>query len=204
MNGQTQMVARPDANAGKLTLEDPPQLLEARRPPAKAGLWGALVWATLSALLPSCQSPAVIRTARTLPAGKGDLGFSINFTRISVRAARVEGVPFPPQDFNLPSPIPDVLYNRGITDDFELGGRLSPASGLFEVNAKYRYLQLAQGTLHFAIAPALGYRVLWLVNGPVLTLPLLVTYDLSPGMSISGGAIGIVRLVLRALQPGLR
>jgi hypothetical protein len=82
-----------------------------------------------------------------------------------------------------------VLYNHGITNDLELGGRLSLGSGLFEVNAKYRYLQLAQSTLHFAIAPAVGYRVLGLVNGPVLTLPLLVTYDSSPGMSLSGGPL---------------
>ena len=83
--------------------------------------------------------------------------------------------------------MPDVLYNRGITDDFELGGRLSLGSGLFEVNAKYRYLQVARGTLHFTVALAVGYRALALANGPVLTLPLLVTYDLSSGMSLSGG-----------------
>jgi hypothetical protein len=189
MNRDVQLVARSDANAEKWDLEAPTELVEARRPPVKVGLWGALVWGTLAALLPSCQSPALVRTARTLPEGEGDLGLSINLTRISLRAAQVEGVPIPLEDFNLPNPIPDVLYNRGITNDLELGGRLSLGSGLFEVNAKYRYLQLAQGTLHFAVAPAVGYRALALVNGPVLTLPLLVTYDVSPGMSVSGGPL---------------
>jgi hypothetical protein len=40
-----------------------------------------------------------------------------------------------------------------------------------------------------AVAPAAGYRVLGLVNGPVLSLPLIVTYDLNHGMSITGGPL---------------
>lgn len=183
------MVARPDAKPWRLDPESPTELLQLPGVAGRAGPWGALAWGTLAALLTSCQSPALVRTARTLPEGAGDLALSVNLTRISLRATRVEGVTVPVQDFNLPNPVPDVLYNHGITNDFELGGRLSLGSGLLEVNAKYRYLQVAQGTLHFAVAPAAGYRVLGLVNGPVLTLPLLVTYDLSPRMSLSGGPL---------------
>lgn len=142
----------------------------------------------LSASL-ACQSPALVRTARTLPEGSSDLSFSLNLTRVELGRVDVEGVGVPVQDFNLPNPIPDVLYDHGLTDDVELGGRVSLGSGLFEVHTTWRFLQAASGTLHMAAAPALGYRVLGLVNGPVATLPLIVTYDLSPGMSLSGGPV---------------
>lgn len=162
---------------------------EGARGASRRRAWGALAWGALAALLSSCQSPALVRTARTLPAGEGDLALSFNLTRVSLRAKELEGVPVPLQDFNLPNPIPDVLYNRGLSDDIELGGRLSLGSGLLELNAKLRYLRTARGALHLAVAPALGYRVLGLVNGPVLTLPWLVTYDLSPTLSLSGGPL---------------
>jgi hypothetical protein len=137
----------------------------------------------------ACQSPALVRTARTLPEGGNDLSFSFNLTRVSLRDVDVEGNVIPLQDFNLPNPIPDVLYDHGVTDDVELGGRLSLGSGLMELHSKIRFVEAANSTLHMALAPALGYRVLALVNGPVFTLPLIVTYDLSRNMSISGGPV---------------
>lgn len=140
-------------------------------------------------LLLACQSPAFVRTARTLPEGGSDISVSLNLTRVSLREDVVGGASLPLQDYNLPNPIPDVLYDYGLTDDLELGARLSLGSGLIEAHAKLRFIEAAGGTLHLAFAPAAGYRVLALVNGPVLTLPLIVTYDLSPGMSLSGGPV---------------
>jgi hypothetical protein len=147
----------------------------------------AFVWFTLGVL--GCQSPALVRTARTLPEGGSDLSFSLNLTRVSLREDVIDGPAIPLQDFNLPNPIPDVLYDYGVTDDLELGARLSLGSGLIEAHSKLRFIEAADSTLHLALAPALGYRVLALVNGPVLTLPLIITYDLSPGMSLSGGPL---------------
>jgi hypothetical protein len=43
--------------------------------------------------------------------------------------------------------------------------------------------------LHIALAPAFGYRTLGIVNGPVATLPLIVTYDLDASVSVSGGPL---------------
>jgi hypothetical protein len=147
-----------------------------------------LLAALAAATLAGCQSPALVRTARTLPAGGSDLSLSVNVTRVSLREDVIEPS-LPLQEVNLPNPIPDVMYDYGISDDFELGGRLSLGSGLIEVRSKLRFLEAARGTLHAAVAPAIGYRVLALVNGPVLTLPLIVTYDLSSGMSLSGGPV---------------
>jgi hypothetical protein len=140
-------------------------------------------------LLLACQSPALVRTARTLPEGGSDISLSLNLTRVSLREEVIGGAPIPLSDFNLPNPIPDVSYDYGLTDDLELGARLSLGSGLIEARTKLRFIEAANGTLHVALAPAAGYRVLALVNGPVLTLPLIVTYDLSPGMSLSGGPV---------------
>ena len=138
-----------------------------------------------------CQSPALLRTARTLPPGASDWSLSFNWTRVSTNVA---GVPDTLEQavassFNYPNPVPELLYSRGIRRGLELGGRISLGSGLFELNGKLRYLEAAQGRLHAALAPALGYRVLGIVNGPVLTLPALVTWELSPSLAISGGAL---------------
>jgi hypothetical protein len=82
-----------------------------------------------------------------------------------------------------------VLYDYGVTDDVQIGGRLSPGSGLLEAHATLRFVEAARGTVHMAVAPAIGYRALGLVNGPVLTLPLVMTLDLNHGMSITGGPL---------------
>jgi hypothetical protein len=136
-----------------------------------------------------CQSPALVRTARTLPEGSSDLSVSLTLTRISLRADAIDGAALSPGDFNLPNPLPDILYDYGLTKDVELGGRLSLGSGLIEVHSMLRFVEAAGRTLHVALGPQLGYRVLALVNGPVLTLPLIVTLDLSSELSISGGPI---------------
>lgn len=137
-----------------------------------------------------CQSPALVRTARTLPEGGSDLSFSLNVTRVAFPDVVVdEGTRIPLEDFTLPNPIPDILFDHGVSDDVELGARLSLGSGLVEVHSKLRFIEAARGTLHVALAPAAGYRVLALVNGPVLTLPLVITYDVGPDLSLSGGAL---------------
>lgn len=147
-----------------------------------------MAWVALP-LLFACQSPALVRTARTLPEGGNDVSVTLGVTRISFPDVVVDGQRVPLEDFTLPSPLPDVMYAHGVSDDVELGVRLSLGSGLIEAQSKLRFVEAAHGTLHLALAPSAGYRVLMLVNGPVLTLPLLVTYDLSPDVSLTGGAL---------------
>ena len=147
----------------------------------------SLLSATVLAL--GCQSPALVRSARTLPAGGDDLSLSVTLTRVSLRPVDVEGTRLPLQDFNLPNPIPDVLYDHGLTDDVQIGARLSLGSGLIEARSMLRVVHTANGKLHVALAPAAGYRVLALVNGPVFSVPAIVTYDLSPNMSLTGGPL---------------
>jgi hypothetical protein len=169
--------------------------------------WGALTWGVVAALcvdagLFACQSPALVRTARTLPEGGNDVALAYNFTRVSLSSPALDRVPDALSGFNLVNPIPDILYAHGLTDDFQLGGRLSIGSGLVELSAQYRYVHVDR--LHLAVAPAVGYRALALVNGPVFTLPVLITYDLSGSVSLSGGPLVsyAAYTVPRSLQVG--
>lgn len=144
---------------------------------------------SLTLIAAGCQSPALVRTARTLPRGATDLSLTLNAARASIGEVNASGVAIPVRDFNLPNPLPEVMLDRGLTDDVQVGLRFSLGSGLIEAHSVLRFVEAAQSTLHVALAPAAGYRVLGLVYGPVFTLPLLVTYDLTPTMSLNLGPL---------------
>src|SRR5688572_16500086 len=118
---------------------------------ARLRLAACLLRSLLPASLPclACQSPALVRTARTLPEGGHDVSLSVTLTRVSLRPVEVEGTQIPLEDFNLPNPIPDLLYDYGLTDDVQLGMRLSLGSGLLEARSMLRLLHVP-GTLHVA------------------------------------------------------
>lgn len=141
----------------------------------------------VAVLLGACQSPAITSTARTLPRGGADVALSLNVTRVSIAASEVDGVSVPSAGYTYPTFVPELAIAFGVVDDLELRGRLAPTSGLVEGGLKYRFVHTH--ALHVALAPALGYRALGIVNGPVVTLPLLVTYDLTPHISLSGGPL---------------
>src|SRR5215831_9324237 len=109
----------------------------------------------------ACQSPAILRTARTLPAGANDFSLSFNLAHISARPAGVPAVArVAVGQFNYPDLVPELLYSHGITNDVELGGRVGLGSGSFELNSKLRFLRVAADRFHAALAPALGYHFL--------------------------------------------
>lgn len=153
---------------------------------------GARAWRFATALLCSagCQSPALSRSARSLPAGTSDWSLSFNLTHISTN---LPGVPsgverIASHAFDYPNPIPELSYRHGINDRFELGARISPGSGLLELQTKFQYLELGD-RFFAALGPSFGYRTLGLVNGPVITLPALFSYELSPRWSLNGGLL---------------
>lgn len=147
------------------------------------GVAGALA----SCALHGCQSPAIVRTARTLPVGAADVSVSFNVTRVSSESLEVAGAPLPSGSFTYPNVLPELIVDYGVARDLELGGRLGLATGLVELSGKYRFLEL--GPLHAAVGPSVGYRWLGIVYGPNVSLPLLVTVDLSPAVSLSGGPL---------------
>jgi hypothetical protein len=147
----------------------------------------ALSCLALAAALSSCQSPVILSTARTLPRGAADVSLSLNTTRVSTSAIEIDGRRVRAPAFTYPSVVPEVAIAFGVADDFELRGRLASAAGLVEAGAKYRFIHAP--VFHAALAPALGYRTLGIVHGPVVSLPLIVTYDLEPWLSLSGGPL---------------
>lgn len=137
-----------------------------------------------------CQNPALSRSARSLPAGTSDWSLSFNLTHISTN---LPGVPssvqrIAPHSFDYPNPIPEISYRHGLNDRFELGGRISPGSGLLELQTKFQYLELDH-RFFAALGPSFGYRALGIVNGPVLTLPALFSYELNPRWGLTGGIL---------------
>jgi hypothetical protein len=153
----------------------------------------AVVHVLVPALLcaAGCQNPALSRSARSLPAGTSDWSLAFNLTHVS---ANVRGVPstverVASQAFNYPNPIPEISYRHGINDRFELGARISPGSGLLELQTKFQYLELDDHRFFAALGPSFGYRALGIVNGPVLTLPALFSYELGPAWGLSGGVL---------------
>jgi hypothetical protein len=152
----------------------------------------ALSWVGIIGALPflACQTPAILRTARTLPKGAVDISASVNITNLSTDELVVDGeIVRAHYDFTYPNFVPELLLNYGVSDDFEIGGKVSLGSGSLEANVKYRFVHAADGALHVAAAPSAAYRTLGLVSGPVFTLPLLLTYDVSEGVSLSGGPL---------------
>jgi hypothetical protein len=148
------------------------------------------LWLALLCIL-SCQSPGLSRSARSLPAGASDWSLSFTFTHLSANA---RGVPsaverVASQAFNYPNPLPEVSYRHGVNDRFELGGRISPGSGLLELQTKFQYLALDRERFAAALGPSFGYRTLGIVNGPVLTVPALFSYELSPAWGVSWGVL---------------
>jgi hypothetical protein len=129
----------------------------------------------------------MLRTARTLPVGEWDLAMSLNLAQVSVEGYTDAGETVPAD--TLPNVLPELLVHHGADDNLELGGRLSVGSGLLELNAKYRFLRTSDDTLHVAAAPAIGYRVIGPVRGAVFTLPVMLTWDVSKYVSVSGGPL---------------
>jgi hypothetical protein len=148
---------------------------------------GFLVTSTLALGCVCCQSPTIVRTAHTLPAGGGDISVSVNLTRISTGDIEVDGTRLPGASYTYPTALPELLLAYGLLEDVELDARLALGTGLVEAGVKYRFLHISR--FHAAVAPSVGYRALVFVNGPTVTLPLLLSYDLSPNLSLSGGPL---------------
>ncbi|MEE2960763.1 MAG: hypothetical protein VYA34_08470 [Myxococcota bacterium] len=85
----------------------------------------------------------------------------------------------------LPNLIPEVGYHIGVSDNWEIGGRVVFAAGLLELDAKYRFLRTADDDLHMAILPALGYRALGPINGISASLPVVTTWDVNEILSLN-------------------
>ncbi len=82
-------------------------------------------------------------------------------------------------DLTIPNILGDYAYHLGVAEDFEAGGRIAVGSGLLELDVKYRFLGGADSKLHVAVNPAIGYQTALFLEGISVSLPLILTYDLT-------------------------
>jgi len=133
-----------------------------------------------------CLTSGMYRTAHVLPEGEGDLSMNVNVVRATVDEPRAAGAGS--ATFTYPNLVPEISYHYGVAPDAEVGGRIALGVGMFEVDAKYRFFH--GDAVHLAIQPAAGYRSMLWIEGFHATLPLILTQDLKPGISLNVSAFG--------------
>lgn len=146
-------------------------------------------------LLPACPTASVYRTARTLNQGEVDVGLLVSATHLSIPAGTTtDSSGFVHQtsatSVTFPNPVPELNTHYGVTDDVEIGCRLALSAFMGEVDLKLRLVGDRNSTTHWAIAPAVGYRALLVVEGAHATLPVIFTQDLNRDLAINLAGYG--------------
>ena len=147
---------------------------------------GVLLLATLT----GCPNGALYRTARTLEPGEADVSYTFSATRIAQSDYETtdengDKVTEKGDSVVLPNLIPEISAHVGVVDNLEIGGRLGLGSMIMELDAKYRFVGDKDARMHVAIQPAVGYRTFVFVEGVHATLPLIMTYDITPFLSVN-------------------
>lgn len=132
-----------------------------------------------------CMPVANYHSARTLGAGESSWGLTFSATTYTKEEVDESTGETETDAFTLPGVIPEVAYHVGITDDFELGGRVAPGFLYGELDAKYRFLH--SDGLHLAVAPAVGQAFFFAATATIARLPLLLTYELHPRLALNTG-----------------
>jgi hypothetical protein len=141
---------------------------------AAAGLWAG------------CLPVGNYHTARTLGEGESALGITFSATTYTVTETDAETGELESDSLTIPGVIPEVSYHVGITDDFEIGGRVAAGLLYAELDGKYRFLR-SEG-LHLAVAPAVGQAFAIVGTLTTVRLPVLLTYEFHPRIALNAGA----------------
>lgn len=145
----------------------------------------ALTLLSAAALLGTgCLTSGMYRTAHVLPEGEGDFSLNVSVVRATVDEPGGPGS----ATVTYPNLVPEISYHYGVARDAEVGGRIALGAGMFELDAKYRFFR-GEAT-HLAVQPAAGYRSLGWIEGFHGTLPVILTQDLKPGISLNVSAFG--------------
>lgn len=131
--------------------------------------------------LSGCMMAGNYHTAK--PLGKGISSFGLTF---SANHYMFDYANVP--NFTIPNLLPELTYHVGVTDDLDLGGRVSLGALGLEVDAKYRVFE--SGGLHLALAPAATFQTFVLLNGGGVRLPLVATIDLNETFGLTAAAFG--------------
>lgn len=137
---------------------------------AAVGLWAG------------CLPVGNYHTARTLGEGESSMGITFSATTYTVTKEDEAGE-LDSKSITIPGVIPELAYHIGITDDFELGGRVAAGFLYGEIDGKYRFLN--SDGLHLAVAPAVGQAFAVVGTLTTVRLPVLLTYELHPRIAFN-------------------
>jgi hypothetical protein len=151
---------------------------------------GLLGMCALATLAQGCLTTGMYRTAHVLPQGEGDFALTFSVVRASVDDYEVADETVQGLTYTYPNIIPELSYHIGIADDLEVGGRTALGAGMIEIDTKYRFVGSNASSLHLAVQPAVGYRTAFLLEGYHASLPLLLTYDLTPNIAVNTSVFG--------------
>jgi hypothetical protein len=142
------------------------------------GITLGLCFAALGAV--GCMPVGNYHTARTLGDGESSIGLTFSATTYSATDEDTGEI----DSLTIPSIIPEISYHIGMTDDFEIGGRIAPGSLYGEIDLKDRFVH--SDRFHLAAAPAIG-QMAFIGTLTILRLPLVMTYELSDRVAVNAG-----------------
>lgn len=137
-----------------------------------------------------CLTTGMYRTADVLPPDEGDfaLGFSVVRATVDEPEDPMDPTAGGSETFTYPNLVPEISYHYGMAEDVEIGGRIALGAGMIELDTKYRFLHTPG--LHVAVQPAIGYRSLGFIEGFHASLPVILTREVRPRMSLNASVFG--------------
>jgi len=132
-----------------------------------------------------CLMAGNYHSAKTLK--KGETSFGLTFSATTYEFTKSDGMGGTTTGrVAIPNVLPELTYHVGVSDDLEVGGRAGIGSLALEGDVKYRFHKSEK--LHLAVAPAIGYQTMIIVQGVTLRLPLILTYDLADNVGFTAAA----------------
>ncbi|MBK9033821.1 MAG: hypothetical protein IPL61_21565 [Myxococcales bacterium] len=127
-------------------------------------------------------------SAKTLNKGESEVGVTFSATRYESTTTDPNTGQTETGAVVLPNLIPEISYHIGMADDVEVGGRVGLGSLALEGDVKYRFYKSEK--LHLAIAPAISYQSMIIIQGVGLRLPAILTYQLADNMDFTAAVFG--------------
>lgn len=148
----------------------------------------ALLLIGLATTASGCLMAGNYHSAKTLDKGVSNVGMTFSATRYEVEDYDPDTGETEDAAIVLPNIIPEVTYHIGMAEDVEVGGRVGLGSLAIEGDVKYRFFK--NDKLHLAVAPALSYQSLLVIQGIGVRLPAIMTYELADNMDFTAAAYG--------------
>jgi hypothetical protein len=136
-----------------------------------------------------CLMAGNYHTAKTLEKGTSQFGMTFSATQYTFHDTDSSGATTN-VSVAIPNLLPELTYHIGVADNVEAGGRVALGSLGGEFDVKWRFVH--DGKLHLAVAPAIGYQAFVIIEGGILRLPAILTYELADNFDFTAAAFGSV------------